>query len=394
MRNRLNGYRSRRILIPLLLLTAMFSPLIESLEARETHVAVLGLENLNRDPRYDYLEGMILGVLMYDLTRVDDIVLVERARLDRIFEEQELKLSGLLNNVDTAKQVGQMAGADALIEGSYAFLGGDMMINLSLMTVDEGKTIPLSVRGQTENTVHNLAEQIVEALLGRSVILAGEEGERSLLSLSDEEPGSIEFYCNFIQGEIYVDDEFYGYTPGGTTPTILEDLSPGEHTVRVEAGNDFGVIDWPEVVFHDWEERVVVKAGRKSILRASIFHFNDQLYSAKKLYGGRWRLESGAEEEISVEEDASYTDRSGRTVPVTLMLNAELKENRPIVHLEVTAGRTSRSWDFDPSEETIEMEEMIGPVELDFEQHWYSNRYWQIEIRLDRSDINQGMHRE
>ena len=151
---------------------------------------------------------MILGVLMYDLTRVDDIVLVERARLDRIFEEQELKLSGLLNNVDTAKQVGQMAGADALIEGSYAFLGGDMMINLSLMTVDEGKTIPLSVRGQTENTVHNLAEQIVEALLGRSVILAGEEGERSLLSLSDEEPGSIEFYCNFIQGEIYVDDKF------------------------------------------------------------------------------------------------------------------------------------------------------------------------------------------
>ena len=162
----------------------------------------------------------------------------------------------------------------------------------------------------------------------------------------------------------------------------------------MEAGNDFGVIDWPEVVFHDWEERVVVKAGRKSILRASISHFNDQLYNAKKLYGGRWRLESGAEEEISVEEDASYTDKFGRIVPVTLILNAELKENRPIVHLKVMAGRTSRSWDFDPSEEIIEMEEMIGPVELDFEQHWYSNRYWQIEIRLDRSDINQGMHRE
>ena len=48
-------------------------PMIPSLGAESVHVAVLRLENLNRDPRYDYLEGMIIGVLMYDLTRIDDI---------------------------------------------------------------------------------------------------------------------------------------------------------------------------------------------------------------------------------------------------------------------------------------------------------------------------------
>ena len=213
----------KTLLFAILIVAVSAVPMVPSLGAETVHVAVLGLENLNRDPRYDYLEGMIVGVLMYDLTRINDIELVERARMDRIIDEQNLRLTGLLNDEDTAKQVGQLAGADALIEGDYAFLGDEMIINMRILMTDEGTTFPISVRGYTENTIHNLAEQIVESLTGKPVILAGIEGERSLLSLSDEEPGSIEFYCNFIQGEIFVDEEFYGYTPGGTTPTLLED---------------------------------------------------------------------------------------------------------------------------------------------------------------------------
>ena len=369
-------------------------PMIPSLGAESVHVAVLRLENLNRDPRYDYLEGMIIGVLMYDLTRIDDIDLVERARMDRIIDEQNLRLTGLLSDEDTAKQVGQLAGADALIEGDYAFLGREIIINMRILMTDDGTTIPLSVRGYTENSIHNLAEQIVEALTGKPVILAGIEGERSLLSLSDEEPGSIEFYCNFQQGEIYVDEEFYGYTPGGMTPTLLEDLSPGEHVIRVEAGNDFGEIEWPEVIFKDWQRTVEVKTGRKRVIRASIYHFNSLLYNARRLFRESWRLEPGTTEIIEIHEDVSYLDRSGRSIPVEIHLDASIENNRPVVIIRIDSDGDTYTWDFDRESDEIDFTELAGILEIDFELDWYSNRYWSIELTVRRTDIWQGMHRE
>lgn len=383
----------KSLLLTLLLVSSVFMPTVAVLNADPVQVAVLGLENLNRDPRYDYLEGMVIGVLMYDLTRVDGIELVERARMDRIMDEQNLRLTGLLNDEDTAKQVGQLAGADALIEGNYAFLGREVIVNLSILMVDNGKTIPISVRGYTENTIHNLAEQIAEALTGTPVILAGIEGERSLLSLSDEEPGSIEFYCNFQQGEIFVDEEFYGYTPGGTTPTLLEDLSPGEHVIRVEAGANFGEIIWPEVTFQDWERTVNVRADRKSVIRASVYHFNDQLYRGRILIDESWRLEPGVTDRIALVEDISYTDRTGREIPVEMRLNGSVVNNLPLIILEIDADGESYTWTVDSEPDELDFDEDIGLLDIDFERDWYSNQYWYISVDVRRNDIWQGLHR-
>ena len=378
-----------RILLILCVLTSG----ITALAAQNVNIAVLGVENLNRDPRYDYLEGMILGVLMYDLTRIDDVSLVERARIDRIIDEQNLRLTGLLNDEDTARQVGQLAGADYLIEGDYAFLGRDLVINMRIMDSAEGTTTAVSVRGYTENSIHELAEQIVKEITGKPVILAGIEGERSLLSLSDEEPGSIEFYCNFIDGEIFVDEEFYGYTPGGRIPTLLEDLSPGAHTIRVEGGNDFGVIIWPEVRFVDWERTVDVRTGRKSVVRATINHFNRQIVNARELYSERWNLEPGSSESINVDEDRTYVDRNGKTIPVRIRMNASIEDERPVIHIELDAEGENYSWDFDNEEDEINLEKSAGPVEIDFERDWYSSRYWSVDLTVRRNDLWQGMHR-
>jgi TolB-like protein len=381
-------------MLAILILAGSILPAAPSLRAQSVQVAVLGLENLNRDPRYDYLEGMIIGVLMYDLTRIDGIELVERARMDRIMDEQNLRLTGLLSDEDTAKQVGQLAGADALIDGDYAFLGREMIVNMRILNVDDGTTTPISVRGYTENSIHNIAEQIVEALTGKPVILAGIEGERSLLSLSDEEPGSIEFYCNFQQGEIYVDEEFYGYTPGGTTPTLLEDLSPGEHVIRVEAGNDFGEVIWPQVLFQDWERTVNVRTGRKSVVRASVYHFNDQLYRGRILIDESWRLQPGVNERIEVVEDLSYVDRKERDVPVELRMTASIENNRPVIILEIDADGEAYRWDVETDPDELEFDEDIGLLDVDFERDWYSNEYWYISVDIRRNDIRQGLHRE
>lgn len=378
-----------RILLILCILTTG----ITALTAQNVNIAFLGVENLNRDPRYDYLEGMILGVLMYDFTRVDDVSLVERARIDRIIDEQNLRLTGLLNDEDTARQVGQLAGADYLIEGDYAFLGRDLVINMRIMDSAEGTTTAVSVRGYTENSIHGLAEQIVQEITGKPVILAGIEGERSLLSLSDEEPGSVEFYCNFIDGEIYVDEEFYGYTPGGRIPTLLEDLSPGAHTLRVEGGDDFGEIIWPEVRFVDWERTVEVKTGRKIVVRAMINHFNRLIYYGRELYSESWNMEPGDNGSIAVDEDISYVDRNGKTIPVRIRMNASIEDERPLIHIIIDADGENYSWDFDSDTDEINLDESAGPVEVDFERDWYTSGYWSVDLSVSRNDLWQGMHR-
>ncbi len=384
---------SSRLILLLTLLTLLFTTLPLSAD-EPVQVAVLGLENLNRDPRYDYLEGMIIGVLMYDLIRTEDISLVERARIERIFDEQSLRLSGLLSDADTAKQVGQLMGADYLISGDYAFLGRDVSVNLNLLNVDDSSITPFAVRGYTENTVHELAENIIEELLGKPIILAGTDGERSLLSLSDEEPGSIEFYCNFIDGEIFVDEEFYGYTPGGTVPTLLEDLSPGDHIIRLEAGPNFGEIEWPHMAFIDWQRTIKVKADRKSVLRASVYHFNSLIYDAMEIYRENWRIGGEYETSLSIREDSSFTDRNGRVVPVILVLDASTDGENINIAFTLDADGISKEWFIESNTDEIDFEEQVGPVEIEFERDWYSNSYWDFDIKLTRTDIHQGMHRE
>jgi hypothetical protein len=357
-------------------------------------VGVLGLENLNRDPRYDYLEGMIFGVILYDFTRADGVELVERARIDRIITEQELRLTGLLADEDTARQVGQLAGADALLEGSYVFLGREVLINLSLMTVDNGKVTAISARGHTENTVHEVAEQAIEALTGTPIILAGPEGERSLLSLSDEEPGSIEFYCNFIEGEVFVNEEFYGYTPGGTTPMLLEDLSPGPHIIRVEAGPNFGEVDFPKVIFKDWERTVEVKAGRKIVVRARVRHFNNIIYGAKDLFRNDWDIEPGVLEEVVENHDLSFTDRDGRSVVVTLKIDARLVQEVPRFAVSLEYDGESRSWEIPGDQTDYQMEETIGLVEVEISNAYRYDRYWELDVDVSRNDLHQGMQHD
>jgi len=177
-------------------------------------------------------------------------------------------------------------------------------------------------------------------------------------------------------------------------PTLLEDLSPGEHTIRVEAGPNFGVVEWPQIVFKDWERTVEVKAGRKSVVRATIRHFNDHIYSAMNIFRDNWRLEPGKTESLEVREDLSFQDRSGRVVPVELLMDASIDAGRPVMRLEVRADGSSQVWNIDPEEDEIEFEERVGIVEVDFERDWYNSSYWYIDLWVQRKDIHQGMHRE
>ncbi|MDX9958819.1 MAG: CsgG/HfaB family protein, partial [Spirochaetia bacterium] len=82
-------------------------------------VAFISARNLDVDPRSDYVGGIIQGLLLYDLTRTPGVDLIDRSSLDRVLAEQELQLSGLIEDQGSALKVGGLLGADFLIYAEY-----------------------------------------------------------------------------------------------------------------------------------------------------------------------------------------------------------------------------------------------------------------------------------
>jgi TolB-like protein len=354
------------------------------------NIAFLSIDNLSANPRYDYLEGIIRGLLLFDLSGARDIEVVNRSDLDAILREQELQLSNLAEDQNKAIEVGRILGADYLLRGEYVFLGNDVLITIRLIDVIEARSLTFSERGASENTLHAIAEQIIFRLTGREVVLQSEQHDRSIISLQDEKPGSVHLFSHLIDAEIFVDDEFVGYTTGDPrVPFEIEDLSPGPHTLRIHLSG-FGVVKEPEITFHDWEEVVQIAPGKRSVVRAKAQAFTHIIYNLQQLVRediGFRELEG--ENLVRREHDASFVGRDGRSVPITLIATARRHGDRLEYVVEVNYEGQDYRWDLSgPIDERKDIRERVGKVEVRLEVDSS-----EVSYAIWRKDIEQGMHR-
>ena len=369
-----------------LLLLLLFTPAFGA----PVRLALLSIENQSADPRFDYLEGIIRGVLLFDLSSQPGVELVTRSDLDAILREQELQVSAVAADPQAAERVGQLLGADYLVRGEYTALGGEVQVTVRLLEVAAGRTLNFVERGSSENLLHALAEKVLQRLTGRQVALQSDQKERSILSLQDEKPGKISLHSALIDAEIFLDEEFAGYTTGNErVPFVMEGVLPGRHRVRIHL-QDFGVVKEPEITFHDWEQTVEVQPGKNHVVRSNARHFNDILYRLQELLREEVpREELSRTGEVKRQHDASFTDRSGRRIPVLLSLEARRRadtlELRAVVRydgeenvLSLTAG----------AEENRELRQAIGQVDviLELDSGQASYEIW-------RNDIQQNMFR-
>jgi len=393
MMNRRTNVRINRNRFPicLILLPAVFLCLTAvhgfSLPA---NIAFLSIDNVSANPRYDYLEGIIRGLLLFDLSGAQDIEVVNRSDLDDILREQELQLSSLAEDQNRAIEVGRILGADYLLRGEYVFLGRDVLITVRLLDVASARTLTFSERGASENTLHAISEQIIFRLTGREAALQSDQHDRSIISLQDEKPGSVHLFSHLIDAEIFVDDEFIGYTTGDPrVPFGIEDLSPGTHRLRIHLSG-FGVVKQPEITFHDWEEEVEIQPGKRSVVRAKARHFNEIIYNLQRLV---WEDISFRELEaagsVRREHDASFIDREGRPVPIELV--AEARRRDDVLEYTVVINYEGQIHSYDlsgPIQEQREIREMIGKVEV-----WLEVDSSEVSYSVRRHDIAQNMFR-
>ncbi len=260
--------------------------LIAGLSAQQAgvKVAFTGVRNLDIDPRSDYVGGIIQGLVLYDLTRAQGIVLVDRNSLDKVLREQELQLSGLLDNTDTGIKIGKLIGADFLVSVDYVAMSSEVLVTIKVIHVASGRTGAFVERGGNENVVHKAAESLVQYLTGVKPAFISKDGERNIVSLKNEDPGTIALHSRLIRAEIFLDGVFVGYTNGNIeVPFIIEKVKTGKHTVRVHLGKAFGVVKLPEVVFMDWQVEFDLQPGERKVLRDETTDFNSVLYGLQNL---------------------------------------------------------------------------------------------------------------
>lgn len=144
--------------------------------------AFMGVQNLSKNVEYDYLAAFTEGVLLYDLSKVKEITLVEREKLERIIAEQQLMLSGLLSeDKKNSMRMGKLLAAKYLVSVDYTIIGGEAAFTLRLADTESGTIKVFSSRGKMENDIHKLAEDLVNKLTGKNYSLVCTENRKIFL---------------------------------------------------------------------------------------------------------------------------------------------------------------------------------------------------------------------
>lgn len=373
--------------------TAMLVPA----QSNRQPLALLPVENLNRQADQDYIAGIIGSILERDLSGAEGIELLERQDLEDILQEQQLQLSGLVDDAEVRK-AGRLSGAQIMVKASYVFLGTDVFVSLSLIDVETGKSRSFTGRGHDENSIHAISEEVIEHLTGETMVLQSDAGGASIIALKQQEPGRIKLYSYLIDARVYLDEEFAGYSTGDPRTPLVIEASPGSHRLRTHLTNDFGVIKEPEIIFSDWEEEFSLAPGEEIVLEDPSRHFNDRLYDLQKLLVRSLRLSTEDENRKEAFHTIEFTDRKGKRqeieadilwerieaperlcrATITLRWNGEERW----INLEVEEGQY------------VEHTEEIGKVRLDLDLSWRSSYYQELDYGFWRSDVYQGLHRQ
>jgi len=365
------------------------------LHAERISIAVLPLENSTGDASSDYLGRIAEAVLMFDLSSQEEVDLVSRGELDAVLQEQRLALSGLVAESSELREIGGLTGADYLIKGEYVHLGDDILFIMKLISVESGEVELIRERGTDENTVHRISSELLRSLRGSAPSLVTEEGSRSIISMKNEEPGSIALFSPLIDARIFLDGEFVGYTTGkATEPYLIEGVRPGPHSIRTHLSRNFGVVTLPEIEFGDWCEDIRVRPRSRIVVRDKSRHFNGILYDLKWLVREDFDFQSFEElsglrkvlpfdfiDRMGVGHRGRIELRAGK-MPEEIELLLEMDEEEHTKRLSVPTDAGSAS-------EQIALE--LVSLELEIEYRYGS---YELEMELTRNDVYQGLHRE
>lgn len=158
------GAGERIILILLLFLGAVSFGFTDP---EQRTLSVLYFTNTANDIDAAWLSKGLADMLVSDLNSSGAFTVIEREELQKVLREQELALSGLLDEKDAPK-IGALLGAKLLVYGSYLSTGTELRYDAKAVEVESGKLLcTASVSGSVDqalNMERDLARKLASGL--------------------------------------------------------------------------------------------------------------------------------------------------------------------------------------------------------------------------------------
>ena len=151
--------------ILLVLCFPMVLPFHSWAASAKTRVAVIDFEQKGEQEFRGKQVGEIVAEwLITSLVRTGRFDVVERAQLQKILKEQQMGLSGMINQ-ETASKVGELLGVKVIITGSVIRVGNDYDINTRLINVEDGSILKAEkIRGPVLDVIERMMDSLADTI--------------------------------------------------------------------------------------------------------------------------------------------------------------------------------------------------------------------------------------
>jgi len=164
-------------------------------------VAVLYFLNLNKDNALTPLQKGLTEMLITDLSQVDELVVIERARLQSLMEEIGLGLSGLVGSANTPR-VGKLLGASKIVHGGLVQLADKQIrIDAGFSDVKHNRTgTSGSITGSLSNLFSMEKDIVFKVINGMGIQLSTEE-RKAIEKVPTSNMLAFMYYCRALDQE-------------------------------------------------------------------------------------------------------------------------------------------------------------------------------------------------
>lgn len=168
----------------------------EAPAASKTRVAVIDFEQ----KAFQEFQGKQIGEIVAEwlitsLSNTGRFEVVERAQLKKVLQEQQLGISGMINQ-ETAAKMGELLGVKVIVSGSVIQIGNTYDVNARMISVQDGSIIKAErMRGVGLDGVERMMDSLADSfksefpLEGYVVMVSGKRAMIDLGRVNGVEPG-------------------------------------------------------------------------------------------------------------------------------------------------------------------------------------------------------------
>ncbi|TFB09771.1 PEGA domain-containing protein [Candidatus Marinimicrobia bacterium MT.SAG.3] len=191
-------------------------------------------------------------------TGVFDVI--ERGKMEEIFEEMELQLSGCISS-ECAVQVGQVLGVSRMITGTIGKFGKTYTIDVRVIDIETSRiieAIPLDYTGELEGLLGEI-RKVAFRLSGREA-----EPTRTPAIATPTPPKVKEALASLtlasvpIGATVYIDG-----IKLGLTPTTLDEVRTGKHDLKFTKNG-----------YLEYEKDITIEPGESKVVTVKLERFN------------------------------------------------------------------------------------------------------------------------